>query len=494
MRSKFKHNVIFLYGIIVFIALLPRIYFILFSSTGGGDWDIYSTVAENILSGCGVSLSVPGGTECNPHFGGNQGPGYPAFVALVWYLSEHSDMAVRFLQMTFGVLSIVYMVRSIHLYTASYKAAILVGLVLSLSPLEVAWSRYLQTETLALAGTLWIFSELINSLYESRLRVMHISFALILTTFIRLDAVLLTIPIAVVAFLIYKPIIAIKKGMIIAVILSLPWGLWLVRNSLVGMENILPQPMVLPNNAPAPTGYLKWVSTWTTEEYQRPGSQFPVTRFMYDKIQIDEKAYESKEERKKVEILLNELKKYTGKAFPIHIDRQFLDIANERVHNNLVSYLILNPLLRIKSLWSNIYNSFGWPTELPSKVTHAERLEIARGGLESKIDMALRYPSIALGKAVVNVWRLALYIVFIFSVYMLLISSHKYAFDKKYKHLLYMIVSFIIARSVFSGMGNYIETRYTLAVMPLLEILSTIVILRYTLYVKNNNSIAKHND
>ena len=108
--------------------------------------------------------------------------------------------------------------------------------------------------------------------------------------------------------------------------------------------------------------------------------------------------------------------------------------------------------------------------------------------------MALRYPSIALGKAVVNVWRLALYIVFIFSVYMLLISSHKYAFDKKYKHLLYMIVSFIIARSVFSGMGNYIETRYTLAVMPLLEILSTIVILRYTLYVKNNNSIAKHND
>ncbi|MBT5399653.1 hypothetical protein HOL24_03820, partial [bacterium] len=63
------------------MAIFTRLIFVFFFPDGGGDWDIYSTVAENILNGCGVSLSNPESGECVPHFGGNQLPGFPAFVA-----------------------------------------------------------------------------------------------------------------------------------------------------------------------------------------------------------------------------------------------------------------------------------------------------------------------------------------------------------------------------------------------------------------------------
>ena len=320
---------------VAFAAFLPRVFFIFYAPETGGDWDIYSTVAENILSGCGVSLSAPESGECIPHFGGNQGPGYPAFVALIWWLSGHSDIVVRVIQVMLSVVAIMYMVRSVFFYSSSFKAAVLVGFVLALSPLEIAWPRYLQTETLALAGTLWVFSELLMSLYESRIRIFPLSIALIVTTFIRLDAILLVAPIAVTAFMIYKPFQAIKKGLIIAILLSLPWGAWLVRNHMVGMTNILPLPMTSPNNAASPNGYLKWLWTWSTHEYQRPGTLFPVTRFVYDAIEIDPSIFSTLDEEKKVYSILDELKKYQGKPFPKYIDNKFNNqYIPEAIKNN----------------------------------------------------------------------------------------------------------------------------------------------------------------
>ena len=70
--------------VVLGIAIAVRLVFILAFPSSGGDWDIYSTVAENILRGCGVSLSPPDRGQCVPHFGGNHLPGYPAFVAVIW--------------------------------------------------------------------------------------------------------------------------------------------------------------------------------------------------------------------------------------------------------------------------------------------------------------------------------------------------------------------------------------------------------------------------
>ena len=461
---------------------MPRLFFIFYSPAGGGDWDIYSIVAENILSGCGVSLSSPESGECAPHFGGNQGPGYPVFVALIWWLGGHSDVVVRVVQAIIGVVAIIYLVKAILLYSSSFKVAVVAGLILALSPLEMAWPRYLQTETLSLAGTLWIFSELLISLHKFKIRVFSLSIALIITTFIRLDAILLVVPIAVTAFMIHKPFKAIKKGLIIAILLSLPWSAWLVRNYMVGMVNILPMPMTSPNNVEPPIGYLKWLWTWTTHEYQRPGTLFPVTRFEYNAIEVDPAMFSIPNEEKKVKKLLDELKQHAGKPFPKHIDDKFNELALYRINNFPLDVYIINPLKRIESLWSNIYNSFGWPTELPSEVSAQERLEVARGGIDVKFKLALKYPTIAIGKFFVSVWRVVLLGLFVFLLIYVFVNKK----SQQNKNLMLISFSFIIARSVFSGWGNYIETRYTLMQMPIIEV-AFIITLYYIIKARRSS-------
>ena len=469
----------YVYLLILLSALIPRLVFILYSPTAGGDWSIYSTVAENILSGCGVSLSEPNSDSCVPHFGGNQGPGFPAFVSLSWFIGNHENIYIRLFQLFFYIAGLLYLVRAIKIYTLSSKVALWVGMVLAFSPLEVAWPRYLQTETLVLSGTLWVFSELLLSLHQDKIRIVPVSIALVFTTFIRLDAVLLIAPIITTLFIIHKPVDVMKKGLLMAVIFSLPWSAWLARNYAVGMDSILPSQMALPQNAKAPDGYLKWCKTWTTLEYQRPGSQWPITRFVYDKIVIDNNIYATNEEKIKVKKLIEDLKKYTGKPFPRDIDNEFLIIANERINNNLVDYYLIKPIHRIWSLWTNIYGSYGWPTELPGYVSHQERLEVSRGNILQKVSFALKYPIVASGKIIVNLWKIALYLLFIMVLFKV-VNTHK-------KTILYpivlLVVNFIVARSLFSGYANFVETRYTIAVIPIMEILVIMFYLRME-YIK----------
>ena len=86
------------YIIFFFIIILPRLGFVFFFPEAGGDYEIYTTVAKNILNGCGVSLSDPLTQECIPHFGGNHGPGYPLFISLIWSVFNDSDYAIRIIQ------------------------------------------------------------------------------------------------------------------------------------------------------------------------------------------------------------------------------------------------------------------------------------------------------------------------------------------------------------------------------------------------------------
>jgi len=468
-----------IYLLVLLFTLITRLVFIIYFPTGGGDWIIYSTVAENILSGCGVSLSSIGSGECEPHFGGNQGPGYPVFVFLSWLIGGHEDVYIRVFQLFFYISSLLYLVRAIKIYTSSRKVALWVGIILALSPLGVAWPRYLQTETLVISGTLWVFSELLLSLHQKKFRTIPIAISLIFTTFIRLDAVLLVAPVVTTLFIIHRPVDAFKKGLLMAIVFSLPWSAWLTRNYVVGMDSILPSQMALPQNAKAPDGYLKWCKTWTTLEYQRPGSQWPITRFVYDKIVIDNNIYATNEEKIKVKKLIEDLKKYTGKPFPRDIDNEFLIIANERINNNLVDYYLIKPIHRIWSLWTNIYGSYGWPTELPGYVSHQERLEVSRGNILQKVSFALKYPIVASGKIIVNLWKIALYLLFIMVLFKV-VNTHK-------KTILYpivlLVVNFIVARSLFSGYANFVETRYTIAVIPIMEILVIMFYLRME-YIK----------
>ena len=145
------------------LSFCVRLFFILSFPEAGGDFDIYSTVAKNILRGCGVSLSDPLSTQCVAHFGGNHGPGYDAFIAGIWYFFNESNNAVRVLQTLIYSSFIIYLLLAVKRLIESENFIIIFGIILSLSPLLIAWPRYVQTETLAIAFTIFTISEIIFS-------------------------------------------------------------------------------------------------------------------------------------------------------------------------------------------------------------------------------------------------------------------------------------------------------------------------------------------
>ena len=449
---------------ILAVALMVRLVFVFSAPFMGGDADIYTTVAENILRGCGVSLSDPGSSECVPHFGGNQLPGYPAFVALVWFVADHSNMAVRVFQSFLYVAALGWLMIAIHRYTRSKGLAIGTGVVMALSPLEVAWPRYMQTETLALATTMWVLAELVISLGEQKLRIIPLALALTAAVFVRLDGILLCVPVALTAFLVHNPLKAMARGALVALLLCLPLAGWTVRNIVVDLPRLYPTPFTMPDNAPPPLGYAAWGRTWITQEYQRPGWGWPVNRFVYDGIQIDDRAYDNPEEKKQVQGLLDELKNYTGKPFPKEIDDQFRRLAEERAEREPLRVRVWIPLLRMKSLWTNPYCSFGWPNEMPSSFSYEERLAFTRGGILGKVKLALKYPFRSASKALNGLYRFFL----IFSFLAVALGSF-FRRAGPGRRIVWIAMAVVLARTVFMGIVGNVETRYTVEAVPGME-------------------------
>jgi Dolichyl-phosphate-mannose-protein mannosyltransferase len=447
------------------LAFLARLPFILIFPTTGGDADIYSTVAQNILSGCGVSLSDPASGACVPHFGGNQGPGYPFFMAAVWFLSNHSDMAVRLVQAAALAGAIGWAAYAFAGLLESRGAGIVLGIVLALSPLQLAWSRYLVTEALSLAATIGFFAVVLLSIRDNRLRVVALGVVLAVATFIRLDLVTLTIPVAVLAFALHQPRTALARGTAIALILTLPWAAWTARNVAVGLHRLYPTPMTMPDGKRPPLGYASWVRTWLVHEYERPGALFGPNRFDYKDIYIPPRAYNTAAEKLEVAKLLDGLKAHQGEAIPEAIDDGFAKLAAERRARYPLQYYVINPTIRSFELWANPLSSFGWPDELPS-MSDKERLAIVQGGLRGKLALAARYPFRALAKAVTGLYRFGLLAAFLLGCLYAVFAAR----DRRLRVLTLTMFSFFAGRTLLLAFIGNVETRYTVQVAPAMEI------------------------
>jgi len=223
------------------ISLIPRLLLIYFSPLDlGGDWNTYARVVENILGGCGVSLSVPNSGACVPHFGGNGLPGYPFFIVVVRVLFGASPYWVLVAQSVLLALSVAWLSTVFLKIFSRLWLALLATVLFAASPTEIQWARHGMTETLTVAAIFWLLGELLLAIDTKRLRILPISAALILAMFLRLDSVLLALPIAVVGFWIYKPGTAIRRGAVIACLVAIPLGAWSVRNLAVGLPSVLP--------------------------------------------------------------------------------------------------------------------------------------------------------------------------------------------------------------------------------------------------------------
>ena len=455
------------YFLIAIIAMALCLFFIFVFPNSVGDGTIYMLVANNILNGCGVSMSELGGEACIPHFGGNQGPGYPAFIALIWSFSGHSNLAVRLVQATLYVISIIYLVHALRHHTKSLNQALVVGFILAVSPLHMAWSRFILTETLTLAGTLWVFAELVKSFDNCKLRVFPIGLALIAATFIRLDAILLVIPIALTAFMIHRPFEAFKRGLVISLVLAIPWFGWLARNAHVGLDNIF-KPVIVEIFEESP-GIFNWTRTWSTTQYSSNAVHYPVYNLAYDEIRINNKAYSSQEEMKAVNALIKELQNFINKPFPKHIDNQFAVLAENRKFEQPFKFFFIVPMKRIINFWFYFNAGYGWP-EFGNRLSAQDRLDLSEGGYVKKLQLVKDYPIIATGRIITQIWKLLLYLGFGLSLWLTFKNK-----ALRHRKLVFLVLSFIVVRSYLAGYMNIVEARYSIMQMPLIELMVALV-------------------
>ena len=184
-----KNKFFFLY-IFIFI-FITRSILIYFFPIITGDWETYSLISKNILSGCGVSLSKIGSNECVPHFGGNQGPGYPFFISVIWYIFGESENLIRYSQLLVLTFSFIYFLKIINIFLKDNNFIFIISIIFIFSPLTLPWPRFLLTETLALSSSIIFFALLIKSMINRKIDVLKIGLLMGLATYIRIDLVLL---------------------------------------------------------------------------------------------------------------------------------------------------------------------------------------------------------------------------------------------------------------------------------------------------------------
>ncbi len=446
------------------IALAARLVLIWQYPQSYGDADVYLVVAENIVrNGC-VSLSEPAAAACLPHWGGNQLPGFPAFIALNFAFFDQSLTAVRIAQAVLAVLAILYLCLALRAWTQSLSAVVCAGALLALSPLAIGWPRHIFTETLALTVTTWLMAELIWSLTEQRLRSVRVGLVLAVAAFVRIDLLSLCLLVAVCAFLLHRPGPAVRQGLIVLITLSLPLTVWSLRSVSLGLSP-LPPLAVMADGSRAPSGILAWGSTWSNNEYHLNLWVFPLLTKSYSEIRPPHEAYADADERARVEALLSTLRELDGNPFPKKVDDAFRNIANARISARPVFHWIVLPLRRAFEMWFNPFSSAGLPAaaELPGAIGPDTIRRALADGIFGVADLIFRYPELALFKAASIGYRVLLLAAVLLICWAMVCVNNPIV-----QPLLLMALTFAVGRTLAFALTLNNTTRYIVeAAIPL---------------------------
>ena len=469
MNIKFLH----LYLLVFFVSLLPKIVVIFFFPAGiTGDQVEYINVAKNIISGCGISNS-PIGEKCILDHGGTRGPGYPIILSLLLLLFNNSYFLIRIFQAVVLSLSIIYILESISKINLSKITLLMIGFVLALSPVTVAWSRFLLTEAFTISITLFLFAEIFKIIIIKKINFLRISLIMIIGSFLRIDLIFLFLPLFISIISVYSLKKSFREILKITIIFLIPWTLWMIRNYKHDLQ-ILPQhPGVVfiklhnlnNNNNSNNDGYFQWTNTWIVNEYQRAGAWFPVFLKKYSDIFIDFDSLNIDSDEKIIaQDLLIKLYKYDDKEFPNDIDRKFNELAKNTISNGKLNYYFLLPMKRFFFIWCNLTSSNAWPVEY-TDLSYEKRVNLLKGSFFQKLKFISDNIGYSLTRVFGNLWRITILFLFIYSIKYCLIN-------KEMRVIIIPILLFFFIKNIFSIYFNFIELRYMVNLIPLLELIS----------------------
>lgn len=464
-----------MYIAVALAAVVPRLFFSFAYPDVIGDGQVYLAVARNILDNACVSQSDPATGTCIPHWGGNQLPGYPAFVAASIWLGGWmfgDVVATGTAQSLVAALVAMRLAYALTKFLPISRVIMVAGLVLGLSAVHVPWSRLIMTESLAISLAIWLFAELLLSHAQGRLRVLPIAFVLVCSTFVRYDGILLAVPVALVGLRLHNPVAAIRRGAMITLIVAVPLAAWTARSVAVGLPVLPPVTNSTDaEDAVGPNGFFSWLRTWVGNQDELKAALWPALRLHYTAIDLPERAYLDDSERVQVASLLGRLVAHDGETIPPDIDAAFAEMAVSRRAARPWERWIATPIRRV--LWMSLHplTSVAWPQD--AAVVRRIRATLARGEVAEAVRISFAHPLTPGGKLVNLFYPFLLYGLLAFVVVSRGARSAPCA-----GLLLQLSVSYWIARAGFFAVVLGVpESRLLVEALPGLEIAVAVGIL-----------------
>lgn len=336
---------------LAFIFLLPH------SASWAGDSRYYTTAA-NLLAGHGYSwdAAAPYGPSLA------NVPGYPFFIAAVYAVCGESLNAVRVAQAGLDLLTcllVAYLSFKLAPPRLRRAAAFVALAVYGLcSWFTLIWTTCLLTETLTLFLLMLTLALAARALErDSNRGWAWAGGACGLAILTRPDSVLL---LGAVALFLVARVVRLRSrragAAAAAFCLAAPLMLvpWTLRNYAVfGVFEPLANEYGCPRECYFPVGYLWWVRTWLKDETNFDYAFNPAwppagTPYHFDPEGLPRGAYDSEEERRRVEVLIERYNR-AGYVAP-DLDADFRALAFERIQRAPVGFFVRLPIYRAASM------------------------------------------------------------------------------------------------------------------------------------------------
>ncbi|BBL75005.1 hypothetical protein [Methylomagnum ishizawai] len=247
-----RYRVAVVLGLVFALALLVRLGLLDGKPVFTPDSNYFFIHAENLLKNQCYSISAPDSKACQPSWG-SQPPGYPLLIATVGLLGG-GILQIAQIQTLVFALVVVYALWMGYRWHRSPRLLFIAGIVLAGSPVTVGWSRWVLTETLAAAGSLWVFAEIYGSLAERRLRTWRLAVALGCAIAMRWDSIWLLIPACASGFYLSGWRAGVGRAVLLLLAATLVPGIMAIRAWRVGLP-LLPSVIADPGLSPAVVGF-----------------------------------------------------------------------------------------------------------------------------------------------------------------------------------------------------------------------------------------------
>jgi hypothetical protein len=324
------------------------------------DSDYYSQLGHNFVTyRCYGRVNEETGA-CSPVWG-NQPPGYPIFLGVLHALgSEYLSYAV-FTQTAIFSIAATYALWAAYAWHKSLATLVISGTVLALSPVSIAWPRWVLTETLAGAGALWVFAEIFRSLALQRLRILQLSLATSVAILVRWDQIWLLVPAAACAlYLDYrKPLNVCGQIGVMGFVAGLSIFVMVVRAAIVGLP-LFPS---VANDTYLPKGVMDFWRVAAKNQSFTASFVWPITDQKYEHMasQLDYSSIAPGFDTPRFRAVLNRISALPpDTALPRKLDADLAELAQNPSPKAWSRFRLVGyRAMAIWCQWDDVYKS-GW--------------------------------------------------------------------------------------------------------------------------------------